>query len=216
MQARCRNRLRVTVARPATRTRTWPSTTTCRASGGRSDEQGAGPPVTGAMNAPWPLGAWPEVSTRFVLCTRTASSRRLLSPSRSRAPEHRSGRDRRRPLGRAQSPDGAGGVPGGLCSRSRHSSGRTADSAARCPHADAQARRRCPVASSGWVADVRALRGRHQTAPRRAGCGRTPSIWAGLLAITSSRRMPLPSARRHPRSDEIAWIRPQVTGRGSS
>ena len=32
MQARYRNRLRVTVARPATKTRTWPSTTTCRAS----------------------------------------------------------------------------------------------------------------------------------------------------------------------------------------
>ena len=32
-------------------------------------EQGTGPPFAGTSAAPWPLDAWPDVPTKFVLCT---------------------------------------------------------------------------------------------------------------------------------------------------
>ena len=59
-----------------------------------------------AYDSPWPLDAWPDVPTRFVLCTRgPVLPARLHAPCRRRAPGHRRRRDRRRSLRRAQPPE---------------------------------------------------------------------------------------------------------------
>jgi thioesterase domain-containing protein len=76
------------------------------------------PESQAAYHSPWPLEAWPDVPTRFVLCTEDRFFPACLHAQGGfHAPWHHSRRDRRRALRRAQPPEGAGGHVGRLCRR---------------------------------------------------------------------------------------------------
>ena len=72
-------------------------------------------PSATSMREPWPLAAWPDVPTRFLLCRddRFFPAVFLRRVAR-RAFEHHTGRDRRRALRRPQPPGGAGGSSRGV------------------------------------------------------------------------------------------------------
>ena len=62
-----------------------------------------------ALQEPWPLQAWPDMPTRYLLCRDDRMfPRRLGAPPRPRAAQPRGRRDRRRPLHHAQPPARAG------------------------------------------------------------------------------------------------------------
>ena len=80
--------------------------------GRRGDAPGPGP-VGHPGSQPWPLPAWPDVPTRFLLCRddRFFPADFLRRVVQDRL-AHRPGRDRRQPLRRPQPPSRAGRPPG--------------------------------------------------------------------------------------------------------
>ena len=104
--------------RPTIRSRS--SCTTCPTTVAAESEHHVHPQSGTPFEDPWPLDAWPDVPTRFLLVSRRPLlPRRLPAPRRAGAPRDRARRDGRRPPAGARPSAGVGATAARIPGRGR-------------------------------------------------------------------------------------------------